>query len=383
MHQKPNTNSHLQIAASPSLPETQDLSFLETVLEDLQDEVYVYACDTLRFRYMNGAARKHLGWTMEETRSKCIHDTVATFDTDAFHRKTAPLLDGRQDMLIVELTFPSGPIEVSTKLLKTKDEGNFFLSVVRDLSRRKTLENAKLQTVSTVSHELRTPLTSIHGALRLLQAGAVANLDENTRGIVDIASRNTDRLLSIVNDILDFEKIKGNKMDFSITQMDIIQCLHETLELVSGIAAENDVTLDVETQFDSAMVLGNPDRVAQVITNFASNAIKYSPKGGTVTFGVKSHDGSILFSVSDEGPGIAREHQTMLFKPFSQARAGDGSKRPGTGLGLAIVAAILHRLEYPVECASDVGKGSTFSFRIPEHLVVQTKATPRKTTGAA
>lgn len=383
MHQDVNTDSHLQIAAHPPSPESEDLSFLETVLEDLQDEVYVYACDTLRLRYMNKAARTHLGWTMQETRRKCIHDTVATFDTNTFHRKTAPLLDGRQDRLIVELTFPSGPVEVSTKLLKTKDEGTFFLSVVRDLSRRKTLENAKLQTVSTVSHELRTPLTSIHGALRLLQAGAVTTLDDNARSIVDIASRNTDRLLSIVNDILDFEKIKGNKMDFSIAEMDIVQCLHETLELVSGIAAENAVTLHVETPLDSAKVLGNPDRVAQVITNFASNAIKYSPKGGTVTFGIKQKAGSILFSVTDEGPGIATEQQTMLFKPFSQARAGDGSKRPGTGLGLAIVAAILHRLEYPVGCTSDVGQGSTFSFRIPEHLVVHTQTPPRKTTGAA
>src|SRR6056297_2561426 len=106
MDRKPNKTGNLEITAGPSLPETQDLSFLETVLEDLQDEVYVYDCDTLRFYYVNKAARDHLGWTVEETRSKCIHDTVATFDTNAFYRKTAPLLDGREDMLIVELTYP-------------------------------------------------------------------------------------------------------------------------------------------------------------------------------------------------------------------------------------------------------------------------------------
>ena len=381
MQQNVNSQGHLQIAANTPSPETAELSFLETVLEDLQDEVYVYACDTLRFRYINGAARNRLEWSLDKARGKRIDEIVATFDTPAFHRKTAPLLDGRQDMLTVELTFPGGPVEVSTKLLKTRDEGNFFLSVVRDLSRRKTVENARLQTVSTVSHELRTPLTSIHGALRLLQAGAVAELDENTRCVIDIASRNTDRLLSIVNDILDFEKIKGNKMDFSIAEMDIVQCLHDTLELVSGIADENDVTLEVETHMNNATVLGNPDRVAQVITNFASNAIKYSPKGGTVKVRITLEGGSILLSVTDEGPGIARDHQAMLFKPFSQARAGDGSKRPGTGLGLAIVAAILHRLEYPVEFDSTVGQGSTFSFRIPEHRVVQTDAPRAKSTG--
>lgn len=381
MERNVNSQNHLDVLNKIQSTQTADLSFLETVLEDLQDEVYVYACDTLRVRYINNAARNRVGWTAQEAVTKCISDTVATFNLDDFHRKTAPLLDGREDKLTVELIYPTGPIEVSTKLLRTKDEGDFFISVARDLSCRKSLENEKLHTVSTVSHELRTPLTSIHGAMRLLKAGVFGDLDDNTQGIVEIASRNTDRLLSIVNDILDFEKIKSNNMDFSIVEMDILKCLEDTIELVSGIASENNVTLEIDTQVGRATVLGNPDRVGQVITNFASNAIKYSPDGGTVKFRITADGGDIVMSVADQGPGIAKEHQATLFKPFSQTRAGDGSKRPGTGLGLAIVAAILQHLEYPVGFESEVGSGSTFSFRIPSHRVIQVDAPHKRMAG--
>ncbi|WP_294621202.1 PAS domain-containing sensor histidine kinase [uncultured Roseovarius sp.] len=381
MQQKVKSPNHLDVVTTPPSKQTADPSFLEAVLEDLQHEVYVYCCETLRIRYVNQAARHRVGWSLQDASSKTICDTVATFDIDAFHRKTAALLDGSQAELTVELTFPTGPIEVTTKLVTIAGEGSFFVSTVRDLADRKSLENAKLQTVSTVSHELRTPLTSIHGALRLLKAGVIAKLDDQTHSVVDIASRNTDRLLSIVNDILDFEKIKCNKMDFSINEMDLVQCLRDTVELVSGVAAEHEVTLEIDNCLTSATVLGNADRMGQVITNFASNAIKYSPKGGTVKFSIAQEDRSIIFSVTDQGPGIAPEEQRALFKPFSQARASDGSNRPGTGLGLAIVAAILQRLEYPVAVISDVGRGSTFSFRVPAHLVIETQTSCKTRAG--
>lgn len=381
MRQNVKSQSHLDVVTTPPSKQTADLSFLEAVLEDLQHEIYVYCCETLHIRYLNRAARNRVGWSLQEASSKTICDTVATFDIDAFHRKTAALLDGSQAELTVELTFPTGPIEVTTKVITIAGEGGFFISTVRDLADRKSLENAKLQTVSTVSHELRTPLTSIHGALRLLKAGVIADLDDKTHAVVDIASRNTDRLLSIVNDILDFEKIKCNKMDFSINEMDLVQCLRDTVDLVSGIAAEHEVTLEIDNSLTSAKVLGNADRLGQVITNFASNAIKYSPLGGTVTFSIAQENGSIVLSVTDQGPGIAPEQQRALFKPFSQARAGDGSKRPGTGLGLAIVAAILQRLEYPVAVISGVGEGSTFAFRVPAHLVIQTQSSCKRRAG--
>ena len=191
------------------------------------------------------AARARHGWTAEEARTKYISDTAATFNTEHFFRAATPLLKGERESITLELVHFTGPIEVSTRLARTTDEGNFFVSVLRDISSRKSSELEKVQTVSTVSHELRTPLTSIHGALRLLKAGVVAELDEKTQSVVDIAARNTDRLLSIVNDILDLEKINSNKMDFSIVEMDI------DLE-VGGMSRE--LFIDNIAYWDSIMV---------------------------------------------------------------------------------------------------------------------------------
>lgn len=380
MRQKVKSQNHLNVMIAPPSKQSADLSFLHAVLEDLPHEVFVYCCESLSIRYLNRAARSRFGWSLEDASTKTICDSVATFDVGAFNRKTATLLDGSQTELTVELTLPTGPIEVTTKLVNIANEGSFFVSAVRDITERKSLESAKLQTVSTVSHELRTPLTSIHGALRLLKAGVIGELDDKSHGVVDIASRNADRLISIVNDILDFEKIKSNKMDFSINEMDLVQCLRDTVELVSGIADEHDVTLKIDNGLTSAKVLGNSDRVEQVVTNFASNAIKYSPKGGTVKFSIAHEGESVALFVTDQGPGITSEEQRKLFKPFSQARASDGSKRPGTGLGLAIVASILQRLEYPIGVSSEVGAGSTFSFRVPAHLVIQTQTSCKSRT---
>lgn len=369
MQSKADIQSHSDILACVGEANAPKLAFQEKILEDLQDGVYVYNCDTLKIRYMNAAARDRHGWSAEELPERRIFDTAATFDVDAFKQAMAPLHAGRDEPITLEVVHPTGPVEISTRLMEIEGEGRFYVSILRDIANRKSTESEKVQTVSTISHELRTPLTSIHGALRLLKAGVVANLDQKSQDLVDMAARNTDRLLNIVNDILDLEKINSNKMDFSVEEMDIVDCVHDSVELVAGAAWENQVQLKIDSEILDARVVGNRERIGQVMTNFASNAIKYSPEGGTVRFRIALEEDSIVVSVSDQGPGLAKDQHGTLFKPFSQARAADGRVRPGTGLGLAIVGAILQRLEYPVDFHSEVGKGSTFSFRIPPHLV--------------
>ncbi len=382
MQSKVSIQSQSDVFACFGEANAPDSSFLETILEDLQDGVYVYDAESLSIRYMNAAARNRHGWIAEELHQRLISDTIANFDTDTFKRAMAPLHTGRQEPVVLEVVHPTGPVEISTRLMKIENEGTFYVSVLRDIACRKSTQTEKVQTVSTVSHELRTPLTSIHGALRLLKAGVVANLDDESQKLVDMAVRNTDRLLTIVNDILDLEKINSNKMDFSVSEMNIVDCVHDSVELVAGAAWENQVQLKIESDIHTAMVVGNPERIGQVVTNFASNAIKYSPEGGTVRFGIALDGDSIIVAVSDQGPGLAKDQYSTLFKPFSQARAADGRVRPGTGLGLAIVHAILERLEYPVDFRSEVGKGSTFFFRIPPHLVNSVEMLEAKETGA-
>lgn len=366
-----------------TMPAHVDRAFLATVLEDLQDEVFIYDVESLGLHYMNRAARHRFGWNAETVSTKRITDTAAAFDVAAFKRHVSKLIDGSEDVVSIEVTHALGPVEISTRLIKGENDTCAFLSVLRDLSWRRKAEAEELKAISTVSHELRTPLASIHGALRLLKSGVTGQLDEATHSIIDIASRNTDRLGSMVDDLLDFEKIKSNEMDFSRSEMDLVRSACEAVELLGSFAHEHNVHVELETGLSRAIVLGNADRVQQVLTNLISNAVKYSPTGGTAMVKVAMVGDRLRVSVADRGPGITRDQQALLFQPFTQARAADGSKRNGTGLGLAITAATLRRLDYPTGLDSVPGEGSTFYFDIPPAAIVRLEAGPARTTGAA
>lgn len=346
------------------------MAFLTRAFDELADEVFVYSADTLRLVYMNGSALARTGWAPETVTSRAISDTTATFDVELLRRHTAPLLAGDTSSVRIEVMHPNGPVEVSTQLIDGPEGEALFLSVLRDLSWRKEVEREKLEAISTVSHELRTPLTSIHGAMQLLQAGVAGTLGGEARSVIDIASRNVDRLVTLVDDLLDFEKIRTNTMDFTIERTDLLRSIRDVEEALSPDLNSHDVSIVVTSAFERALVAGNSARLAQVLTNFLSNAIKYSPPGGTVRVDLSDQGGAIEVAITDQGPGIAENQQRQLFKPFSRVASADGKHRPGTGLGLAIVSAILHRLEFPFGVRSKPGHGATFHFTVPKHHVV-------------
>jgi two-component system sensor histidine kinase VicK len=345
-------------------------AFLTSVLEKLQDEVYIYKVETLEICYVNESARARTGWSKDGSTKKRISDMAATFDEQAFRRHVKPLFSGEKGLVTIEVVHPKGPVEISTRIIQSLDGLPQFLSVLRDLSWRKEVENEKLRSASMVSHELRAPLTSIHGALRLLHSGVAGDLGKRAQSIMDIACRNTDRLLLAINDILDLDKIKGNQMDFSISEIDLVASVIDVVELMSGFASKHSVSISVNYGVDSAIVLGNSDRIAQVLTNFLSNAIKFSPVGAQILVTMQANGDNLRVSVQDKGPGIPDEQRKFLFKPFAQLRPADGKKREGTGLGLAIVAAILARLEYPVGVNSAVGRGTEFFFDVPKSQIL-------------
>jgi len=355
---------------------SQSLQFLTTALEELQDAVFIYDMKSLTINYANRSALASCGWTKETMLAKRINDTAATFDAGHFRKHVEPLVKGEVSAVNIEVVSPNGPVEISTRLIDGLDGRPNFLSVVRDLSWRREMENEKLRSVSMISHELRTPLTSIHGALRLLRSGTAGAMEEKTMSVVQIADRNTDRLLEIVNDILDFEKIKANKMDFSHSELDLVGLVGEVEQLMTGYAAEHGVDIRLVQNVGHATVLGHSERLVQVMTNLMSNAIKYSDRGGCIVVSLAPVAGGLRVSVADNGPGITKEQRRKLFKPFSQVMPADGRKRPGTGLGLAIVTAILQRLEFPVSVDSEVGAGTVISFDVPSHKIVMMGAEP-------
>jgi PAS domain S-box-containing protein len=339
--------------------------FLTLMLEELQDEVYIYDVDTLNITYVNRSARARCNWSEDESQSKRINDSSPDFDEIAFRHHVSPLMTGEKAVATIEVMHSKGPVEIATRLYEDLGGQKVFVSVLRDISWRKKVEDAKMESVSIVSHELRTPLTSIKGSLRLLQSGVLGVLEPKAQNIVDIAVRNSDRLVMMVSDILDLEKIEAGQMDFRMEKVNLVDLLTEAAQANKGYGDEHSVKFEIDSAYENAAVLGNHDRLMQVMTNLMSNAAKYSPADGVVKLTISQHSQFWRVSVIDSGPGIPESARDTMFKPFSQQASTDGKKRKGTGLGLVIVKTILKRHHARIDYKSEIGVGTEFFFDIP------------------
>ncbi|MBJ6766105.1 response regulator [Myxococcaceae bacterium JPH2] len=237
-----------------------------------------------------------------------------------------------------------------------------FTAFVRDITERREVERMKNEFISTVSHELRTPLTSIRGSLGLLEGGIMGELPTQALDMVRIARTNTERLIRLINDILDLEKMEAGKLELKLQVLDGSELVESTLAGLQGMADTARVTLRAEVE-GSPQVQGDRDRLIQVLTNLVSNAVKFSPAEASVEVRVVSEPGGrIRFSVTDHGPGIPPEQRGRLFGRFQQLDGSDTRSKGGTGLGLAISQAIVEQHRGRIEVHSEVGQGSTFTF---------------------
>jgi PAS domain S-box-containing protein len=244
-------------------------------------------------------------------------------------------------------------------------QGNSYVAVVRDITERERVEQLKAEFVSTVSHELRTPLTSISGSLGLLASGAAGELGAKAGRLVEIARNNADRLVRLINDILDIEKIESGQMDFRNEPLDLRDCSREAIEAMRGFADQYGVVVTAELPDRPAMVDADRDRVAQVLTNLLSNAIKFSPKGGTVRLELSPRDERHRLTVSDQGSGIPETFRDRMFTRFAQADSSDTRQKGGTGLGLSIVREIVRRLGGDIGFVCPPEGGTRFHVDLP------------------
>lgn len=228
------------------------------------------------------------------------------------------------------------------------------------------LSHLKSSFISTVSHELRTPLTSIRGSLGLLAGGAVGGLPEQSRPLVDIAQKNTERLLLLINDILDMEKIESGKLTFDYNPVDVMTFLEQALEANIGYAEQHGVSIRIVAMEKDAKIYADSDRLMQVMNNLMSNAAKFSPKGSTVEIATIRHAGGIRISVTDHGPGIPEEFQAHLFEKFTQADSSSTRTKGGTGLGMSISREIVEKHSGKLRYITKKNIGTTFYFDLPE-----------------
>ena len=249
------------------------------------------------------------------------------------------------------------------------------LAIIRDISERKAADRLKNEFISTVSHELRTPLTSILGALGLVAGGVAGEIPPKARAMLEIAHANSERLVRLINDILDTEKIESGRMTFNVVPLELVPLVALAIEANRTYGAEMGVSFELTGAVAGARVRADADRLTQVLTNLLSNAAKFSPRGDTVTVAVSRRDGALRVAISDHGPGIPPEFQGRIFQRFAQADSSDTRQKGGTGLGLSISRAIVERLGGRIGFDTAAGTGTTFYFDLPEWRAAETTAT--------
>jgi signal transduction histidine kinase len=256
------------------------------------------------------------------------------------------------------------------------------MTVVRDISEWKRVDRMKSEFVSTVSHELRTPLTAIRGSLGLLEGGVVGPLTARASDLVRIAVGNTDRLIRLINDMLDLDKMEAGKLELRLASLTPAGIIRAAVDGIHAMAEQYDIQL-VEHVTALREVEGDPDRVLQVLTNLLSNAIKFAPAGSTVEIFATDEDADtsadaartmpgasraglpvVRFAVENPGPGIAPAEMDRLFRRFQQLDSSDTRRRGGTGLGLAISKAIVQQHGGTIGAESEPGK-TVFWFELP------------------
>jgi PAS domain S-box-containing protein len=249
-------------------------------------------------------------------------------------------------------------------LLRDTD-GNIIgtTSIGEDITQRQTIERIKNEFISIVSHELRTPLTAIRGSLGLLATGIYDNKPEKAKRMVEIALTDSDRLVRLVNDILDLERLDSGKVTLVKEVCEAADLMQQAVDGVRALADSAGITLCVSPV--SAQVWVAPDTIIQTLTNLLSNAIKFSPSNTTITLTAQPQSDHVLFQVKDQGRGIPADKLEAIFGRFQQVDVSDSRQKGGTGLGLAICQSIVQQHGGHIWAESTLGEGSAFSFTLP------------------
>lgn len=234
------------------------------------------------------------------------------------------------------------------------------LNIINDITERKRLED---EFISLVSHELRTPMNSIIGALDLLNTQQLGTLNDKGQQIINIAINNTERLIRLVNDILDLERIKSGKITMQPSKCNAAELLIEAAQTMQSMAYSAQINLNLEPV--SIEIIADSDRILQALTNLLSNAIKFSKPGQTVELRSMINSNYLQIEIQDQGRGIPPDKQQLIFERFQQVDASDSRSKGGTGLGLPICRSIIEQHKGKIWVESILGKGSTFYIHLP------------------
>jgi PAS domain S-box-containing protein len=253
------------------------------------------------------------------------------------------------------------PVEMTLTEYQSVD-GPRYLAIMQDITEREKAEQFKQELLAMVSHDLRSPLTSVQGVMTLLAKGMYGQLTETGNKRVQVAEQSLARLIHLVDDILDLERMEAGKLQFNLERVPLSSIIDRSIEAVYDFAQQSHIRIDAAPT--EILMDVDEDRLTQVVVNLLSNAVKFSPKNSIITVETERIADLVEVRVNDQGPGIPAEQQEGIFQRFHQV---DGvvTTQKGTGLGLAICKAIIEGHEGSIGVRSEVGKGSSFWIRIP------------------
>ncbi len=344
-----------------------------------------------RYQFNNQIYQQWLGVSPAEIKGECMEQVMGTEYYCSIQPHIEAAIAGELVTYESELAFKAGrqrsvsvtyiPHLETERCGKTSVKG--FFALTTDISDRKAIERMKDEFIAVVSHELRTPLTSIHTSLKLLATGLLGNLLTEGQEMLTVADENTDRLVRLVNNVLDLQRIESGEVTIDAHACDPTELIEQAAETMQSMAQQHHVTLQVQHEpqtearlkspTDTLLVWADPDYMMQTLTNLVGNAIKFSSPGKTVYLGVKAQlpqnqhtaAGTALFCVQDNGQGIPTNKLNSIFERFQQVDSSDARKKGGTGLGLTICRKIVEQHGGKIWAESEIGVGSRFYFTIP------------------
>jgi PAS domain S-box-containing protein len=315
---------------------------------------------------VNQTFSKMVGYTPEELRGGDFSALTHPDELEAYQSLNIDTIDGFQREIRF-LRRDGTALWGSLTLSLLRDEAGIprhVIGVLQDITTRKEAEHTKDEFISVVGHELRTPLTSIRGSLGLLEGGIFGELPEEAASMVQLAVSNTDRLVRLINDILDIERMDAGRTELELAPIKASELIANAVQIVQMTATEAQVTLTPEI-LDDPILFVDGDTIVQVLVNLLGNAIKFSPRWSTVTITVALENRGALISVSDTGRGIPADRLETIFERFRQVDSSDAREMGGSGLGLAIARGIVEHHGGEIAVESEIGRGSTFHFTLP------------------
>lgn len=349
----------------------------------IADDAIISIDGSQKITLFNQGAEKIFGYTSQEVLGQPLDILIPSQYIQAHRQyvadfgrstKVARRMGERREIYGRRKDGSEFPAEASISKLQLGQE-IVYTVYLQDVSDRKQVERMKDEFVSVVSHELRTPLTSIHGSLGMLASGLIKPDSEQGKRLLQIAVDSTDRLVRLINDILDIERIESGKVKMEKQTCNVADLIAQAINVMQPLADKAKVTLSVSSL--SQQLWADPDRIVQTLTNLLSNAIKFSTPGSTVWLSAELVSGGdftpsphfpnyhILFTVRDTGRGIPSDKLESIFERFQQVDSSDSRNHEGTGLGLAICKSIVQQHGGEIWVDSQLNEGSTFYFTLP------------------